>query len=82
VSDEAKLSPEDPSDVAPAAALEPAAQTEPLAPAAPEPQAFTPAPEPVAVAPAASAAQRPEVAVGAAFAGGFLAALILKRLAR
>jgi hypothetical protein len=31
---------------------------------------------------ATTAADRPEVAVGAAFAGGFLAALILKRLAR
>ena len=29
-----------------------------------------------------AAADRPEVAVGAAFAGGLLAALILKRLAR
>ncbi len=29
-----------------------------------------------------SAAERPEVLVGAAFAGGFLAALILKRLGR
>jgi hypothetical protein len=32
--------------------------------------------------PAAIAQQRPEVAVGAAFAGGFVVALILKRLAR
>jgi len=31
---------------------------------------------------AAIADERPEVAVGAAFAGGFLLALILKRLAR
>jgi hypothetical protein len=31
---------------------------------------------------AMAAADRPEVAVGAAFAGGLLAALILKRLAR
>ena len=30
----------------------------------------------------AAAADRPELAVGAAFAGGFLAALILKRLVR
>ncbi len=30
----------------------------------------------------AGAADRPEVMVGAAFAGGFLAALILRRLAR
>jgi hypothetical protein len=32
--------------------------------------------------PAAVAAQRPEVVVGGAFAGGVLLALILKRLAR
>jgi hypothetical protein len=32
--------------------------------------------------PAALAAERPEVAVGAAFAGGLVLALILKRLAR
>jgi hypothetical protein len=31
---------------------------------------------------ASVAADRPELAVGAAFAGGFLAALILKRIAR
>jgi hypothetical protein len=31
---------------------------------------------------AAAMAERPELAVGAAFAGGLLAALILKRLAR
>jgi hypothetical protein len=32
--------------------------------------------------PAALAAERPEIAVGAAFAGGLVLALILKRLAR
>jgi hypothetical protein len=32
--------------------------------------------------PAAVAAERPEIAVGAAFAGGLVLALILKRLAR
>jgi hypothetical protein len=32
--------------------------------------------------PAAMAAERPEIAVGAAFAGGLVLALILKRLAR
>jgi hypothetical protein len=32
--------------------------------------------------PAEIAAERPELAVGAAFAGGFLLAMILKRLAR
>jgi hypothetical protein len=30
----------------------------------------------------ATGEDRPEIAIGAAFAGGFLAALILKRLAR
>ena len=38
-----------------------------------------PAPQP---APPYESDDRPELAVGAAFAGGFLAALILKRLAR
>ncbi|MEO6857901.1 MAG: hypothetical protein ABI323_04855 [Solirubrobacteraceae bacterium] len=33
-------------------------------------------------APAANVADRPEIAVGAAFAGGFTLALLLKRLAR
>ena len=81
MSDESQLPSEEPTAVTPAVAAEQAAQTEPTAPAAPEPPAFTPA-EPVPSPPAAPAAQRPEVAVGAAFAGGFLAALILKRLAR
>jgi hypothetical protein len=36
----------------------------------------------VAVAGAAQAADRPEVPVAAAFAGGFVLAMILKRLAR
>ncbi len=35
-----------------------------------------------AYAPAPGAGDRPEVAVGAAFAGGFLFAMILRRLAR
>jgi hypothetical protein len=43
----------------------------------------TPAPEPPADGWMSYVpADRPEVAVGAAFAGGFLVALILKRLAR
>jgi hypothetical protein len=60
--------------------------------AAPEAALTAPAPEPeppVAIPPTppnesgeASAANRPEVAVGAAFAGGFALAMILKRLAR
>jgi hypothetical protein len=37
---------------------------------------------PPAAAPDTAVDDRPELAVGAAFVGGFLAALILKRLAR
>jgi len=48
----------------------------------PTPAAAEPAPEPAPTAPAVGADDRPEIAVGAAFAGGFLAALILKRLGR
>lgn len=54
----------------------------------PEPPAAGWLPEPVAASHsaqesvAAAVAERPELAVGAAFAGGLLAALILKRLAR
>jgi hypothetical protein len=46
----------------------------------PAPAPAEPAPEPSA--PAVGTDDRPEIGVGAAFAGGFLAALILKRLAR
>ncbi len=38
--------------------------------------------EPSLAASTAAAADRPEIAVGAAFAGGFVLAMILKRLAR
>lgn len=48
----------------------------------PTPAAAQPVPDPAASASAVGADDRPEMAVGAAFAGGFLAALILKRLAR
>jgi hypothetical protein len=51
----------------------------------PAPAAAQPAPAPTEAepgAPAVGADDRPEIAVGAAFAGGFLAALILKRLGR
>jgi hypothetical protein len=48
----------------------------------PEPAPAAAVPEPPASTPAVGAQDRPEIAVGAAFAGGFLAALILKRLAR
>jgi hypothetical protein len=52
----------------------------------PSPQAVAPAPgwrpEDEPSGPAALAAERPEIAVGAAFAGGLVLALILKRLGR
>jgi hypothetical protein len=48
----------------------------------PAPAAAEPAPEPAPSTPAVGAEDRPEISVGAAFAGGFVAALILKRLAR
>jgi hypothetical protein len=72
---------------------EPVPATEPMA--VTEPAAVVPPPPPppvVPVSPAAAAvsesgrpenvSDRPEVQIGAAFAGGFLIALILKRLAR
>jgi hypothetical protein len=46
---------------------------------------ISPAPvpaEPSQTGASSAAPDRPEIAVGAAFAGGFLLALILKRLAR
>ena len=46
------------------------------------PAASTSAPASSGPGPAALAADRPELAVGAAFAGGFLFAIVLKRLAR
>ena len=66
---------------------------DPDLPTPPEPAAIaTPSAEPFAPPPSAHSApsgppgagagQRPEIAVGAAFAGGFALALILKRLAR
>jgi hypothetical protein len=56
----------------------------PPTPAAPpiQPPPAPPIPPPPEPAAAASIAERPEVAVGAAFAGGFLLAMILKRFAR
>ncbi len=51
----------------------------------PAPPMGPPTPDAAAAAAAAGAASssdRPEVAIGAAFAGGFVLALILKRLAR
>jgi hypothetical protein len=55
-------------------------------PPVPEPSAWTPSSSPegsdTPSGPAALAADRPEVAIGAAFAGGLVLALLLKRLAR
>jgi hypothetical protein len=51
----------------------------------PEQQTATWLPQPAAAGPsfgATATTDRPEIAIGAAFAGGFLAALILKRIAR
>jgi hypothetical protein len=48
----------------------------------PAPVTAQPVLEPAPPGSAVGTDDRPEVAVGAAFAGGFLAALILKRLAR
>ena len=47
-----------------------------------QPVAAQPAAKEVGVAGAARAADRPEVPVAAAFAGGFMLAMILKRVAR
>ncbi|HEY6397739.1 MAG TPA: hypothetical protein VIX82_09830 [Solirubrobacteraceae bacterium] len=53
----------------------------PLSSTPPHPGPAAPSPAPASSS-AALAADRPEVAVGAAFAGGFLFAMLLKRLAR
>jgi hypothetical protein len=81
----------------PVMADEPAPLAEPVPPAesapVPEPPALAPPtpPPPPVVPPApayngggspAAPASRPELQIGAAFAGGFVLALILKRLAR
>jgi len=60
---------------------------EPAAVATPSAEPFAPPPPPFdqpsgPVGGASSASERPEVPIGAAFAGGFVLALILKRLAR
>jgi hypothetical protein len=75
---ESALAPEPPT--APLAAPGPAVAPEPAA-LPPLPTAPQPAPTPLDRA-ATLAAERPEVAVGGAFAGGFLFAMILRRLAR
>ena len=75
----ASLAPDPPTVVSP----EPAGD-EPAVPAwtpPPPPPPASASPSGAASGPAAIAQERPEVAVGAAFAGGFVLALILKRLA-
>jgi hypothetical protein len=57
----------------------PAVSPPPAVPPAPE---WRPEDDLSSGGPAALAAERPEIAVGAAFAGGLVLALILKRLAR
>ncbi|MGI8505308.1 MAG: hypothetical protein ACR2MK_00630 [Solirubrobacteraceae bacterium] len=67
----------------PVAPGEPPASDAPAAPSAAEPVAdWTPPPPLPEPDSGASAASRPEIAVGAAFAGGLALALVLKRLAR
>jgi hypothetical protein len=73
---EPAASSEQPTVVRPAPGLAPAPPPLPPLPPAPEP---TPTPLDRA---SALATERPEIAVGAAFAGGFALAMILKRLGR
>jgi hypothetical protein len=70
----APLEPDDPPVVSPAPAPAPA----PVPPVSD----WRPEDDRSSGGPAAMAAERPEIAVGAAFAGGLVLALILKRLAR
>jgi hypothetical protein len=72
---------EPPTVVEPAAVAQPV----PVVPPPPPPPVIAPSPAAAAAAESArpeNAADRPEIQIGAAFAGGFLIALILKRLAR
>jgi hypothetical protein len=78
-------------DPAPAVEVEPVPAVPPPPPAPPPAPAIAPPPPHPPTpdrgpddsgGPAAVAAERPEIAVGAAFAGGLVLALILKRLAR
>jgi hypothetical protein len=48
----------------------------------PGPPPLPPPPAPASIGPVTIPSDRPEVAVGAAFAGGLVVALILKRLAQ
>lgn len=68
----------EPAALAPAPTDAPAA--EPVV--APPPESPVELPPPLPGSDATAAAQRPEVAVGAAFAGGLALAMILKRLGR
>jgi hypothetical protein len=71
-----------PAAVAPPAPGESAVVSPAPVPPRSEPPAWRPEDDLSSGGPAALAAERPEVAVGAAFAGGLVLALILKRLAR
>jgi hypothetical protein len=80
---ESPAAPEEPTGSAPAeppVPEPPAAWTSPYSAAPDVPASATDAP--ALATPEAFTAGRPEIAVGAAFAGGFVLALILKRLGR
>ena len=89
---ESESNQESPTEATSEVTPEPPAAPPPPAPpptfaAPPPPPPPPPAPDPPAISgpdsgPAATAHDRPEVAVGAAFAGGFLLAMMLKRLGR
>jgi hypothetical protein len=78
--------PEPPTAPAPTAAFAPSGTTAPPPPASPPPNAEPPSGQDASAGPGGLAAafppERPERALGAAFAGGLALALILKRLAR
>jgi hypothetical protein len=59
-----------------------AAAPAPTGAAPPPPESPVELPPPLPASGAGAAADRPEIAVGAAFAGGFALAMILRRLAR
>jgi hypothetical protein len=71
-----------PAAVAPLAPGESSVVSPPPIPPGSESPAWRPEDDLSSGGPAALAAERPEIAVGAAFAGGLVLALILKRLAR
>jgi hypothetical protein len=82
---EPEPAPEPGAEVAPETAPAPAPGTKPATPP-PEPPPLPPPPEPPPIAldsgHRTTAADRPEIPVAAAFVGGFVLAMILRRLAR